>query len=416
MSDGQQDEWLRGSSGRGAKPKDIRVRAPRKRQSGGSGPGARLAASRRSPEAVVKVISFASSQGSAMGLVDYVTRKGELTFETKDGEKIEGRDDEDGTKQLVGDWAERFSGRANARNAAHLMVSAPAGSSPEAVERAARDFAKRALGDDFDYGFALHTDEDHPHVHIVVVREEGGPVLDWNRHDLQDMRETFAEACREQGIEMTATPRQMRGQGEKGERMAPRKIREREGTNLSDRRAAEEVLEQEAIWQPNDPTRPWERAMADRAEAERAEYDDLARSFMELAALGRGEKAVKAAKLVRRQAMALRLVQTRRDRMREIASKEKLFQERDRARAAVRLATSYREDREARQERERQIAPASHEAMRTALEGFEAEVSDELKERVEEGSEAARTMRERLDRTLKREREAADGRDDRELE
>ena len=416
MTEERDEEWFKTPAGRGRAVRDIRVRPPKKRQSGGSGPGHRLAAARGRPEAVVKIISFGSTQANAMGMVDYVTRKGELTFETRDGEKIEGRDDEDGTKEKVAEWAERFQDRANARNVAHLMVSAPAGTDPAAVERAARAFGHQALAPDYDYGFALHTDEEHPHVHFIVARDaDDGPYLGWNKAEIQAMREDFAEACKEQGIEMTATPRAIRGQGEKAERMAPRKIREREGFSLSDERAATEVLSEVTNPQAS-ADRPWERAMVDRAAVERAHYEALARSFDELAELVRGERAMKAAALVRRQAMALRQAQTRRDRMRRLAETERLFKERDRAAAARKLATLYRQDREARREKARQVAPATPTAMRQALEGYRAEVGDQLDKDAENGSAAAQALRERLDQALHREREAEADRDGRENE
>ena len=64
----------------------------------------------------------------------------------------------------------------------------------------------------------LHTDKNHPHVHIVV-NNIGNDLrrLPRSREDLQRWREVFARELRAQGIEAAATPRKSRGVVQKAE-------------------------------------------------------------------------------------------------------------------------------------------------------------------------------------------------------
>jgi len=61
----------------------------------------------------------------------------------------------------------------------------------------------------------LHTDQPHPHVHLVVKCEhefELGKRLYIRKDTLRRWREQFAALMREQGVAANATPRQIRGQ------------------------------------------------------------------------------------------------------------------------------------------------------------------------------------------------------------
>lgn len=58
----------------------------------------------------------------------------------------------------------------------------------------------------------LHTDAQHPHVHMVVKAEsEDGRRLHIGKEMLRHWREDFARLMREQGIAANATPRVVRG-------------------------------------------------------------------------------------------------------------------------------------------------------------------------------------------------------------
>jgi hypothetical protein len=59
----------------------------------------------------------------------------------------------------------------------------------------------------------LHTDEPHPHVHMVVkAMSEQGVRLNIRKATLREWRREFSHHLREQGIEANATERAVRGQ------------------------------------------------------------------------------------------------------------------------------------------------------------------------------------------------------------
>lgn len=99
------------------------------------------------------------------------------------------------------------------RNAMKMALSSPEGTNPKKVQRAAEAFAKEAFGDaGYRYLYALHTDTNNAHVHLVVkmVNDEGVR-LKTEKVDLYRWRELWAEKSREQGIDVVAVPNYMRG-------------------------------------------------------------------------------------------------------------------------------------------------------------------------------------------------------------
>ena len=188
---------------------------------------ARIQAALGTPEVVVKVISYQRSVGELKRLAAYLTREAELDVVLKDGSRLKRKEGLAGSDAVIEAWATSFSTRKNARNAAHLMLSAPAGSDPKRVLKGAEAWAAHVFGAGRDYGLVLHTDTDKPHVHLILVRDgpESEP-LRFSRDHLQALREAAARALGEHGISVNATPRSMRGKTERAEDMAIRKIRE----------------------------------------------------------------------------------------------------------------------------------------------------------------------------------------------
>jgi hypothetical protein len=59
----------------------------------------------------------------------------------------------------------------------------------------------------------LHTDDAHPHVHVVLkARSEQGKRLNISKSHLQEWRVEFAAHLRELGVSASATPRKFRDQ------------------------------------------------------------------------------------------------------------------------------------------------------------------------------------------------------------
>jgi hypothetical protein len=177
---------------------------------------------RRAPEVMVKVSGGAKTTGAAAAHFRYITRRGELEIETDDGERMAGKDVAAG---LVEDWdldldagLDRWDrmtrgGRTSKPKLAHnIVLSMPAGTPAKKLLAASREFAREEFAAQHRYAFVLHTDQDHPHVHLVVSahRREGGR-LNIRKADLRRWREQFALELRRQGIQANATPAQVRG-------------------------------------------------------------------------------------------------------------------------------------------------------------------------------------------------------------
>jgi hypothetical protein len=176
---------------------------------------------RRTPEVMVKVTGGGAKVGAVSAHLGYISRQGKLELETDEGERIKSRDEH---KTLLKSWHLELSAgqyrRQNERRPAartlklvhNIVLSMPAPTPPEKVLAAPRKFAKEKFALQHRYAMALHTDQQHPHVHLVVKAEsELGRRLHIDKLPLRQWREDFARMMREQGIEANATSRVVRG-------------------------------------------------------------------------------------------------------------------------------------------------------------------------------------------------------------
>jgi hypothetical protein len=93
------------------------------------------------------------------------------------------------------------------------MLSMPPGTPAKGVLEAARNFAREEFALKHRYVLVLHTDEPHPHVHLVVkAMSEHGVRLNIRKATLRTWRHEFARHLREQGIRANATDRAVRGE------------------------------------------------------------------------------------------------------------------------------------------------------------------------------------------------------------
>jgi Relaxase/Mobilisation nuclease domain len=180
---------------------------------------------RRTPEVMVKVLPRASNDLKAVGKhIDYIGRKGELEVETDDGEHLGGRIGKD----LLDDWdldiddvrrqatLAATKGRQPPKLVHKLMFSMPPGTPPDKVLRAVRNFAREEFWGQHRYTFVLHTDEAHPHVHLVLkALSEQGERLNIKKATLRHWRSEFARNLRLLGVEANATDRAVRGESQK---------------------------------------------------------------------------------------------------------------------------------------------------------------------------------------------------------
>jgi hypothetical protein len=170
----------------------------------------------------VKILPRASSDFKAVGKhIDYIGRKGDLELETDDGERMGGRIGAD----LLDDWdldiddVRRQASLAATKGGKppklvhKLMLSMPPGTPPDKVLTAVRNFAREEFWGRHRYAFVLHTDEPHPHVHLMLkaVSEEGER-LNIKKATLRHWRSEFARNLRVLGVEANATERAVRGE------------------------------------------------------------------------------------------------------------------------------------------------------------------------------------------------------------
>ena len=182
----------------------------------------------RAPEAVLKVLPRSSNDLKAVGKhIDYIGRQGNLELEGDDGERLQGRVG----AALLEDWdldiddVRRQGGLAaaskqNPPKIVHkLMFSMPPGTPPQKVLTAVRNFAREEFYGHHRYAMVLHTDEPHPHVHLVLKAvSEQGVRLNIKKATLRHWRAQFASHLRALGVAANATERAVRGESRSARR------------------------------------------------------------------------------------------------------------------------------------------------------------------------------------------------------
>lgn len=177
---------------------------------------------RRASEVMVKVLNRGGQDLPAVRRhLGYIDRDGELAIETDHGERLVGKDAE---TDLLEDWdlaldADRRTAdlgprgtRSPPKLVQKLMFSMPAGTPPREVLAAVKNFAREEFGLKHRYAMVLHTDEPHPHVHMIVkAMGEHGRRLNIRRDTLRRWRAEFARQLRAQGLAANATSRAERG-------------------------------------------------------------------------------------------------------------------------------------------------------------------------------------------------------------
>jgi len=177
----------------------------------------------RTPEVMVKVLPRGANDLSAVRRhLDYIGRKGDIDLETDDGRTLQGAHV---GRDLLDDWdldldARRSRadlvprpGKQSPRLVHKVIFSMPAGTPPDKVLRAAQNFFREEFALRHRYAMALHTDEPHPHVHVVMKAvSEQGERLHIRKATLRHWREEFARHLRALGVPANATQRYVRGE------------------------------------------------------------------------------------------------------------------------------------------------------------------------------------------------------------
>ncbi len=178
---------------------------------------------RNAPQVMVKVTGGGRGMGAIAAHLRYISKSGRLPFEDDRGEMRQGAE---ALRDLADQWrcgGARIPERSERREAFNIMLAMPAGTNPEIVRNAAREFAKAELAN-HRYVMVLHTHQANPHVHLAVRAEgRGGRRLNPRKQDLRRWREVFAERLRGLGIEAEATSKIARGSVHRNERLWERK-------------------------------------------------------------------------------------------------------------------------------------------------------------------------------------------------
>jgi len=178
---------------------------------------------RRAPEVMVKMLNQGGRDlGSVARHLKYLDRDGELPIETDEGDPLKGKG---ASRALLEDWdleldakrpptadhKPRQTGRQP--KLVHKMIfSMPGGTPPNKVLAAVEDFAREEFGAKHRYAMVLHTDEPHPHVHMVVkAMGYDGTRLNIRKATLREWRRQFARHLREHGVAANASERAARG-------------------------------------------------------------------------------------------------------------------------------------------------------------------------------------------------------------
>jgi hypothetical protein len=173
------------------------------------------------PEVMVKVSGGGKSAAAVAAHLSYIDRHGKLEVHTDEGEILQGR----AVAQQLSDIWNLEAGRGQYRpepkpgttdrrpkQVHNIVFSMPRGTPPEKLLLATQKFAREKFALKHRYAMVLHTDQGHPHVHLVIKAvSEQGERLYIRKATLRAWREDFAQYLRELGVAANATPSQLRG-------------------------------------------------------------------------------------------------------------------------------------------------------------------------------------------------------------
>lgn len=177
----------------------------------------------RTPEVMVKVLTRGGQDlGAVRRHLQYLARKGELDLETDDGQHLAGKGIE---RELMEDWdldieevrrratLDSRPGRSAPKLVHKVLFSMRPGTPPKKVLEAVNNFAREEFGLKHRYAMVLHTDEPHPHVHMVIKAvSEQGLRLNIRKATLREWRWGFARHLRALGVAANATERAVRAE------------------------------------------------------------------------------------------------------------------------------------------------------------------------------------------------------------
>lgn len=178
----------------------------------------------RVPEVVIRVVSPGSDTLAAIRVHLQTIGKGKhRSLEDDQGELVLGKT---GVNRLIDDWdldldelycrlPYLLPARHKPRKLVHkILFCMPAGTPPEKLLLAVRDFVREEFAD-HRYALGLHTDDPHPHVHVVLraFNNQMERRLNIRKPMLREWRLKFAACLRSHGVPAKATPRSLQRRG-----------------------------------------------------------------------------------------------------------------------------------------------------------------------------------------------------------
>lgn len=173
------------------------------------------------PEVMIKISGGGKSADAVQAHFAYVDRHGNVEVHTDEGERLQGKAVAD---HLVDDWnLEAGKGQyrpgpkagekdRRPKQVHNIVFSMPEGTPPQKLLAATQKFAREKFALQHRYAMVLHTDQGHPHVHLVVkAQSEDGQRLYIRKATLREWREDFAGYLRELRVAANATPAALRG-------------------------------------------------------------------------------------------------------------------------------------------------------------------------------------------------------------
>jgi len=156
---------------------------------------------RHAPEVMVKISGGGRSAKAVAAHFRYIGRQA-FEIETDHGEHIRGQEAQ---RALIADWELELdaaesrspyrgvSGRKPAKLVHNIVLSMPKGAPAAGVLEASRAFAREQFALKHRYALVLHTDQPHPHVHLVVkAMSEQGRRINIRKETLREWRRKFA--------------------------------------------------------------------------------------------------------------------------------------------------------------------------------------------------------------------------------
>ncbi len=202
---------------------------------------------RSAPEVMVKVSGGGKSAAAVKAHLAYIDRHGKLEVHTDRGEILQGKAVADHLTEVWNLEAGRGQYRPEPepgkidrrpKQVHNVVFSMPKGTPPEKLLSATQKFAREKFALRHRYAMVLHTDQGHPHVHLVVKAvSEQGERFYLRKATLRAWREDFAQYLRELGVAANATPSQLRGKPKEQLRDGIYRALKRRGSTFMRRKA-----------------------------------------------------------------------------------------------------------------------------------------------------------------------------------